>query len=76
MTGNLPGANAHSNQAAIRSGLRSVLAFFKENRLFTSGFLLLLMLLLFGIIGSLTVGRKWLIWGQRRLTSDPQRSIY
>ena len=71
MTGNLPGANAHSNQAAIRSGLRSVLLFFKENRLFTSGFLLLLMLLLFGIIGSLTVGRKMADMGAAPLNLRP-----
>ena len=71
MTGNLPRANAHSNQAAIRSGLRSVLLFFKENRLFTSGFLLLLMLLLFGIIGSLTVGRKMADMGAAPLNLRP-----
>lgn len=71
MTGNFPIADAHSSLSAIRSGLRSVLAFFKDNRLFTSGFLLLLMLLLFGIIGSLTVGGKMADLGAAKLNLRP-----
>ena len=35
----------------LQGALRRVLAFFKENRLFTAGVLLLLALFLFGMIG-------------------------
>ncbi len=71
MTGNFPIADAHSSLSAIRSGLRSGLEFFKDNRLFTSGFLLLLMLLLFGIIGSLTVDGKMADLGAAKLNLRP-----
>ena len=47
----LPGTRQFNSVTTLQVALRRVLAFFKENRLFTAGVLLLLALYLFGMIG-------------------------
>ncbi len=54
-----------------RGALRSVMIFFNENRLFTSGILLLLALFLFGYIGSQMVGPKMADMGAAKLNLKP-----
>ena len=44
----LPGTRPFNSLTTLQGALRRVLAFFKENRLFTAGVLLLLALYLFG----------------------------
>ncbi|MFN8486450.1 MAG: ABC transporter permease [Caldilineaceae bacterium] len=53
--------------------VRSVLAFFSENRLFTSGLLLLLALLLFGLIGATQISPKKADMGANPLNLPPSR---
>src|SRR5205823_5821429 len=47
----LPGTRPFNSITTLQGALRRVLAFLKENRLFTAGVLLLLVLYLFGMIG-------------------------
>ena len=47
----LPGTRPFNSVTTLQGALRRVLAFFKENRMFTAGVLLLLALYLFGMIG-------------------------
>jgi peptide/nickel transport system permease protein len=47
----LPGTRPFNSVTTLQGALRRVLAFFKENRLFSAGVLLLLALYLFGMIG-------------------------
>ena len=47
----LPGTRSFNSVTTLQGALRRVLAFCKENRLFTAGVLLLLALYLFGMIG-------------------------
>lgn len=54
-----------------RGALRSVLAFFNENRLFTAGILLLLALFLFGYIGAQRVGLDMADMGAAPLNQRP-----
>src|SRR3977135_3117644 len=50
-TATFPRATPFNAVTTLQGALRRLLAFFKENRLFTAGVLLLLALYLFGIIG-------------------------
>ena len=50
--------SAQSNAAAIRGALGRVTSFFRVNPMFTSGVVLLLALLLFGVIGSAQINWK------------------
>jgi len=70
-TATLPKSTSYNSESTIRSVLRNVFAFFKDNRLFTSGVLLLLALLLFGIIGSQMVGPKMADMGAAKLNLRP-----
>jgi peptide/nickel transport system permease protein len=47
----LPGTTPFSTVTTLQGALRRLVAFFRENRLFTAGVVLLLALLLFGLIG-------------------------
>ena len=57
--------------SAARSAVSGVLTFFKENWLFTLGFLLLLSLYLFGVIGSLMVDPERANMGANPLNQKP-----
>jgi len=57
-TATLPRTGSFNPVASVRGMLRPVLSFFKENRLFTAGVVLLLALLLFGLIGLQLVNPK------------------
>ncbi len=63
----LPSRASYNSESAIRS----LFKFFKENRLFTSGVLLLLALYLFGVIGSQMVPRKMADMGAAPLNLRP-----
>jgi peptide/nickel transport system permease protein len=58
-------------ESPIRGAVRSVLAFFKENRLFTIGVFLLLALYLFGLIGSQIVSPTMANMGAAPLNLRP-----
>jgi peptide/nickel transport system permease protein len=51
-TATLPGTRQFNLVASVQGVLRPVVAFFQENRLFTAGVVLLLLLFLFGMIGA------------------------
>jgi peptide/nickel transport system permease protein len=57
-TATLPQTRSHNRVATLRNAVHPVLAFFKENRLFTAGVLLLLLLLAFGLIGLQLINPK------------------
>lgn len=57
-TATLPQARPASPASTWWDGLRHVIAFFRENRLFTAGVLLLLGLYIFGIVGLLLINPK------------------
>ena len=61
----------YNAEATNRSVVRSVLTFFNENRLFTSGVLLLLGLFLFGLIGSRMISPKMADMGAAPLNLRP-----
>ena len=63
----LPSRASYNSESAIRN----LFKFFKENRLFTSGVLLLLALYLFGVIGSQMVPRKMADMGAAPLNLRP-----
>jgi peptide/nickel transport system permease protein len=54
-TAALPRTAPHNAVASLGGALHRVLAFFRENRLFTAGILLLLALFLFGLVGSFLI---------------------
>lgn len=58
-------------ESTNRGVVRSTLAFFNENRLFTAGVLLLLALYLFGLLGSKMVGPKMADMGATPLNLRP-----
>lgn len=62
---------AYNAESPARSAVRGVVAFFNENRSFTSGVLLLLALYLFGLIGSQMVPRKMADMGAVPLNLPP-----
>nr|HMN27277.1 ABC transporter permease [Caldilineaceae bacterium] len=62
---------SYSAESPIRSAVGGVLAFFNNNRLFTSGVLLLLLLFLFGVIGSQMVSPKMADMGAAPLNLRP-----
>lgn len=57
-TATLPQARPASPASTWWDGVRHVIAFFRENRLFTAGVLLLLGLYIFGIVGLLLINPK------------------
>ena len=74
-TATLPKTTSYNAGSTFRDTVRSVLTFFKENRLFTFGVLLLLALLLFGIIGSALISPKKADMGANPLNLSPSGSI-
>jgi hypothetical protein len=67
----LPGTTPFHPLKAVRSGLGQVVGFFAENRMFTTGVLLLLGLLLFGLIGVQLVNQKGADMGAVPLNQAP-----
>ena len=72
-TATLPKTTVDNAESIIWGAVRSVFAFFKENHLFTSGVLLLLALLLFGLIGSALISPKKADMGANPLNLRPSR---
>ncbi|CAN5554364.1 hypothetical protein BH10CHL1_BH10CHL1_49980 [soil metagenome] len=72
-TATLPKTTTHNTRSTIWSAVRSVFTFFKENPLFTSGVLLLLVLYLFGLIGSMLLSPKLADMGASPLNLSPSR---
>jgi len=72
-TATVPKTTSYKSGSTIWGTVRSVLTFFKENRLFTSGVLLLLALLLFGIIGSALISPRKADMGANPLNLSPSR---
>src|SRR5262249_17287310 len=70
-TTTFPRATPFNPLAAIQGGLRRALGFFKENRSFTAGVLLLLALLVFGLIGLQMVNPKGADMGAVPLNQAP-----
>lgn len=60
-----------SGGVSVGRAVRSIIGFFKENTLFTSGVLLLLALLLFGVIGARTISPKMADMGAVPLNQAP-----
>jgi peptide/nickel transport system permease protein len=67
----LPGTTPYTPLRAVRGVVNQVVAFFAENRMFTSGVLLLLALLLFGLIGVQLVNQKGADMGAVPLNQAP-----
>jgi peptide/nickel transport system permease protein len=67
----LPGTTSYSAGSTLWGAVRSVIAFFKENRTFTFGLLLLLALYLFGFIGSQLISPKRADMGAAPLNLGP-----
>ena len=57
-TATLPRTRPVTAASPVQDVLRPVVAFFRENRLFTAGVVLLLLLYLFGLIGLLLINPK------------------
>ena len=72
-TATLPKPTSYNAGSTFRDTVRSVLTFFKENRLFTFGLLLLLALFLFGLIGSMLISAKKADMGANPLNLSPSR---
>jgi peptide/nickel transport system permease protein len=70
-TATLPRTTSYNAGSTIWGAVRKVIAFFKENRLFTFGVLLLLALYLFGVIGSSVVDPKKADMGANPLNLRP-----
>jgi len=70
-TTTLPRTTPISTLTTLQGALRGAVAFFKDNRLFTAGVVLLLALWLFGIIGSLLVNPKGTDMGAVPLNLSP-----
>src|SRR5689334_4606555 len=69
----LPGTGSYRAGATRLGALGRVLAFFKNNRMFTSGLLLLLALYIFGFIGSQLMNPKGADMGANPLNLSPSR---
>jgi len=70
-TTTLPRTTPISTLTTLQGALRGAVGFFKDNRLFTAGVVLLLALWLFGIIGSLLVNPKGTDMGAVPLNLSP-----
>jgi peptide/nickel transport system permease protein len=70
-TATLRGTTSYSAGSTLRSAVRKVIAFFKDNRTFTFGLLLLLALYLFGFIGSQLISAKRADMGANPLNLGP-----
>lgn len=70
-TATLPRTTSYSSIATIWSVARKVFAFFRGNRLFTFGLVLLLALYLFGVVGSQMVDPKKADMGANPLNLSP-----
>jgi peptide/nickel transport system permease protein len=57
-TATLPRTRPNNAAASLRDVLRPVVAFLRDNRLFTAGVVLLLLLLVFGLVGLLVINPK------------------
>lgn len=70
-TATVSNSTSSTPEPTKRGGVRSLFAFFAENRLFTSGVLLLLALFLFGVLGSQQVSPKMADMGAAQLNLRP-----
>lgn len=70
-TATLPGARSYNAGSTLWGAIRKVLMFFKENRTFTFGVVLLLALYLFGLIGSHFISVKRADMGGAPLNLSP-----
>ena len=70
-TSTLPGTTSYSTRSTLWGAVRKVIAFFKDNRTFTFGLLLLLALYLFGLIGSQLISPKRADMGATPLNLGP-----
>ena len=70
-TATLPGTTSYGTGSTIWGVVRRVIAFFKDNRTFTFGLLLLLALYLFGFIGSQLISPKRADMGATPLNLGP-----
>jgi peptide/nickel transport system permease protein len=72
-TAALPGTRSHNAGSTPWGALGRVIAFFKDNPMFTFGLLLLLLLFLFGFIGSQLMSPKMADMGAAPLNLHPSR---
>jgi peptide/nickel transport system permease protein len=70
-TATLPGTRSYNAGSTLWGAVRRVIAFFKDNRTFTFGLLLLLALYLFGLIGSQLISAKRADMGANPLNLGP-----
>ena len=70
-TATLPGTTSYNAGSPLWGAVRRVIAFFKDNRTFTFGLLLLLALYLFGLIGSQLMSAKRADMGANPLNLGP-----
>ena len=70
-TATLPGTRSYNTGSTHRGAVRRVIDFFKDNRTFTFGLLLLLALYLFGFIGSQLISAKKADMGANPLNLGP-----
>jgi peptide/nickel transport system permease protein len=70
-TATLPGTRSYNTGSTHRGAVRRVIDFFKDNRTFTFGLLLLLALYLFGLIGSQLISAKRADMGANPLNLGP-----
>ena len=70
-TATLPGTRSYNTGSTHRGAVRRVIDFFKDNRTFTFGLLLLLALYLFGFIGSQLISAKRADMGANPLNLGP-----
>ena len=70
-TATLPGTTSYNTGSTHRSAVRRAIDFFKDNRAFTFGLLLLLALYLFGLIGSQLMSAKSADMGANPLNLRP-----
>ena len=70
-TATLPGTTSYNARSTLWGAARRVIAFFKDNRTFTFGLLLLLALYLFGFIGSQLMSPKRADMGANPLNLGP-----
>jgi peptide/nickel transport system permease protein len=70
-TATLPGTTSYNTGSTHRGAVRRVIDFFKDNRTFTFGLLLLLALYLFGFIGSQLISPKRADMGATPLNLNP-----
>ena len=70
-TATLPGTRSYNTGSTHRGAVRRVIDFFKDNRTFTFGLLLLLALYLFGFIGSQLMSAKRADMGANPLNLGP-----